>query len=86
MSAEHGRLEEARTPGVPWRKWGPYLWERQWGTVREDYSDSGDARAMPLFATSTGEQFLELGKGAGFKEVEPASSGQAGGTASSLKP
>jgi hypothetical protein len=28
---------------VPWRKWGPYLSERQWGTVREDYSDSGDA-------------------------------------------
>jgi Mannosylglycerate hydrolase MGH1-like glycoside hydrolase domain len=45
MTAEHGRLEEARTPGVPWRKWGPYLSERQWGTVREDYSESGDAWA-----------------------------------------
>ena len=43
MTAEHRRLEEARTPEVPWRKWGPYLSERQWGTVREDYSDSGDA-------------------------------------------
>jgi hypothetical protein len=41
--AERGRLEEARTQGVPWRKWGPYLSERQWGTVREDYSDSGNA-------------------------------------------
>ena len=30
-------------PGVPWRFWGPYLSERQWGTVREDYSDNGDA-------------------------------------------
>ena len=30
-------------PGVPWKKWGPYLSERQWGTVREDYSENGDA-------------------------------------------
>ena len=36
------RLEQA-SQGVPWRKWGPYLSERQWGTVREDYSDNGDA-------------------------------------------
>src|SRR5512146_2948345 len=43
MDAERNRLEEARTQDVPWRKWGPYLSERQWGTVREDYSDSGDA-------------------------------------------
>ena len=40
--AEQRRLAEARE-GVPWRKWGPYLSERQWGTVREDYSDGGDA-------------------------------------------
>jgi hypothetical protein len=40
--SEAGRLEQARA-GVPWRKWGPYLSERQWGTVREDYSHSGDA-------------------------------------------
>ena len=44
-TAEHRRLEEAKSAGVPWRKWGPYLSERQWGTVREDYSDSGDAWA-----------------------------------------
>jgi hypothetical protein len=43
MDVEQGRLEEARTKEVPWRKWGPYLSERQWGTVREDYSDNGDA-------------------------------------------
>src|SRR5262245_14081533 len=43
MSAERDRLEEARTGKAPWKKWGPYLSERQWGTVREDYSDSGDA-------------------------------------------
>ncbi len=40
---EHIRLEEARTGEVPWKAWGPYLSERQWGTVREDYSQDGDA-------------------------------------------
>jgi hypothetical protein len=40
---ELGRLKELRTARVPWRKWGPYLSERQWGTVREDYSCNGDA-------------------------------------------
>ena len=43
MDAEHRRLDEARTKIAPWRKWGPYLSERQWGTAREDYSESGDA-------------------------------------------
>jgi hypothetical protein len=43
MTAEHDRLEEARGQKAPWRKWGPYLSERQWGTVREDYSEGGDA-------------------------------------------
>jgi len=42
-TAEQGRLNEAREQKVPWKKWGPYLSERQWGTVREDYSDNGDA-------------------------------------------
>jgi hypothetical protein len=42
LTAEERRLQEART-GVAWRAWGPYLSERQWGTVREDYSDSEDA-------------------------------------------
>jgi len=41
--AEHVRLQQAREQGTPWKKWGPYLSERQWGTVREDYSPSGDA-------------------------------------------
>src|SRR6187397_1533344 len=40
---EHARLEEARTGTAAWKKWGPYLSERQWGTVREDYSENGDA-------------------------------------------
>jgi hypothetical protein len=40
---ESVRLDEARTAKTPWRKWGPYLSERQWGTVREDYSKDGNA-------------------------------------------
>ena len=40
---EHARLEEARAGTSAWKKWGPYLSERQWGTVREDYSENGDA-------------------------------------------
>ena len=43
MTAEQARLEEARAKKAPWKKWGPYLSERQWGTVREDYSDNGNA-------------------------------------------
>ena len=42
-TAEEMRLDEAREKGVPWKQWGPYLSERQWGTVREDYSENGDA-------------------------------------------
>jgi len=41
--AEQRRLDEAREDGVQWKQWGPYLSERQWGTVREDYSENGDA-------------------------------------------
>jgi hypothetical protein len=43
MNAEQIRLEEARRQEVAWKKWGPYLSERQWGTVREDYSADGNA-------------------------------------------
>jgi hypothetical protein len=42
-SAEVRRLEEEKEKNVRWKKWGPYLSERQWGTVREDYSQNGDA-------------------------------------------
>jgi Mannosylglycerate hydrolase MGH1-like glycoside hydrolase domain len=41
--AEQRRLNQAREAGIPWKKWGPYLSERQWGTVREDYSSDGNA-------------------------------------------
>ena len=40
--AEESRLRAAGDL-EPWRKWGPYLSERQWGTVREDYSETGNA-------------------------------------------
>src|SRR5919206_681245 len=43
MSAEHDRLAEVPSGRAPWRKWGPYLSERGWGTVREDYSATGEA-------------------------------------------
>jgi Mannosylglycerate hydrolase MGH1-like glycoside hydrolase domain len=42
MTEEERRLEEARSGAAPWRRWGPYVSERQWGTVREDYSPDGD--------------------------------------------
>ena len=42
MNQEAARLRESRG-GAPWKKWGPYVSERQWGTVREDYSENGDA-------------------------------------------
>ena len=42
-SAERSRIDQAENTDTPWRKWGPYLSERQWGTVREDYSPHGEA-------------------------------------------
>jgi hypothetical protein len=42
-TSEQKRLNQARETGSPWKKWGPYLSERQWGTVREDYSQDGNA-------------------------------------------
>ena len=63
MNREQERLEGARNPKTPWKKWGPYLSERQWGTVREDYSDNGDAwdyfshdqaRRVPITGARTG--------------------------------
>ncbi|RYX82920.1 glucosidase [bacterium] len=48
MLAEHKRLRNAKKGTEQWKKWGPYLAERAWGTVREDYSNSGAAwDAMP---------------------------------------
>lgn len=47
IHAERHRLSEADVQHKPWNRWGPYLAERQWGTVREDYSPSGTA-CLPL--------------------------------------
>jgi hypothetical protein len=43
LTAEERRLEESRARRIHWKRWGPYLSERQWGTVREDYSQGGTA-------------------------------------------
>jgi hypothetical protein len=43
MTAENKRLQDSRELQVPWRKWGPYLSELQWGAVRKDYSEGGNA-------------------------------------------
>src|ERR1700761_215652 len=43
MDVEQERLDHANRGETPWRRWGPYLSERAWGTVREDYSANGDA-------------------------------------------
>mgnify|MGYP002409334032 FL=1 len=44
-TSEGQRLLEIRDGGIPWRRWGPYLSERQWGTVREDYGEDGNSWA-----------------------------------------
>src|SRR5690348_669884 len=41
MTREHERIEQDRARRANWKRWGPYLSERQWGTVREDYSAGG---------------------------------------------
>jgi hypothetical protein len=43
VTAEEQRLQASETREIHWKRWGPYLSERQWGTVREDYSANGDA-------------------------------------------
>ena len=42
-TVEHHRLAEDKARAKNWKRWGPYLSERQWGTVREDYSPDGEA-------------------------------------------
>ena len=43
MSNPHAELDRLATAGRSWRQWGPYVSERAWGTVREDYSEYGTA-------------------------------------------
>src|SRR5580698_1179958 len=42
MTVEFDRLKQSRDRSANWQRWGPYLAERQWGTVREDYSATGE--------------------------------------------
>lgn len=49
LSIEHRRLQDHRTRKANWKKWGPYLSERAWGTVREDYSPYGNGNAWEYF-------------------------------------
>ena len=52
MTAEQQRLNENKTKPIPLEQWGPYLSERQWGTVREDYGSHGDAWGYLPFSES----------------------------------
>ena len=62
MEAEAVRLQEARSGKIPWKKWGPYLSERQWGTVRGDYSEG----ALLQFYLFYGDNFkIECPTGSG---------------------
>ncbi|MDP3851023.1 MAG: hypothetical protein Q8Q59_10995 [Luteolibacter sp.] len=45
MTGEHRHLGESGKRSANWRRWGPFLFERLWGTVREDYSDHGNSWA-----------------------------------------
>jgi hypothetical protein len=56
-TAEQQRLDQADTGGVPWRQWGPYLSERAWGTVREDYSADGGAWSYLPFEQASSRAF-----------------------------
>ena len=68
---EAHRLEECRRTGVPWKKWGPYLSERQWGTVREDYSRDGNALELDFTHDHNrhGPVRLSLGRGRGLAGI-----------------
>jgi hypothetical protein len=57
MHEERGRLDEADRQRIPWRRWGPYLSERAWGTVREDYSAGGDAWSYFPFEQASSRAF-----------------------------
>ncbi len=57
MESEHERLRQANRGELPWRRWGPYLSERAWGTVREDYSADGDAWSYLPFEQAPSKAF-----------------------------
>jgi hypothetical protein len=57
IEAERRRVREADEAQIPWRRWGPYLSERAWGTVREDYSANGDAWSYLSFDQAASRTF-----------------------------
>lgn len=76
VEPESERLQAARA-GTPWRRWGPYLSERQWVTVREDYSDSGAWNHLTHDqARSQAYRWGEDGQGNEFAVECPTGSGQ----------
>ena len=77
---EHVRLEQARTGDVPWKAWGPYLSERQWGTVREDYSRQR-RRVEPLHARPGPLARLPLGRGRDRRDLRRAAAAVSGARA-----
>ncbi len=75
MTPEEQRLEESHQRTKHWKRWGPYLSERQWGTVREDYSRGRNARGN-IFRTSMRGRARIAGE-------KTASAGSATGTSGS---
>src|SRR5262245_36634113 len=72
--AEEARLAATREQNVPWKKWGPYLSERQWGTVREDYSQTGNACLIFILAEFPGRLKLpRCGRTESMKQFWPCS-------------
>ena len=71
-SAEHERLDEMKAGVSDWRRWGTYLSERAWGTVREDYSADGDAWAYFPFehARSRAYRWSEDGIGGWCDQID----------------
>ena len=76
VSAERLRLDEADSGGVPWRRWGPYLGERRWGMVREDYGSTAGLLTL-LFRGISGEGLRTRRRGA----IKSAAAGQQMGAA-----
>ena len=65
MDAERSRLADASTKDIPWRKWGPYLSERQWSTVREDTSAGENAWESLTHDPSRSRATVECPTGSG---------------------
>ena len=65
QSVECKRLEEHRLRQANWRKWGPYLSERAWGTVREDYSEEGECGIILPMTKQEAEPIAGVKRGLG---------------------